>query len=609
MDNFDDTAITNTSSSAVISNNACTAAQSCGSTGKVTIANIGDCLVNAAAANFRLKQGTNPCRDAGAAVASRSTPIGTTDIGAYEQGKISSAAVVNGYIEVTHDVTTPGVQPSSGLTGYTVSCVGCTGTPVVSAANVKSSAQSVVQLTLSGLSASGTCTVSLGSTNVTDTNLIGGPLGQAQGVNSASAQSVTGTCQNTTGGGGGTGGGTAPGSLWSDFKLDEGSGTTANDSSGLAHHGTVSAGVTWVTGGVTVPTDTTFRSITSTYGSGVNPTTQDFASCAYLQPDVSNAQKIILAAGNNGTNQRWYVGWYTIAGQPQWGIGIQGSGMTTGSEFVAQNKLTLVCVVNDSATDTATLWVDGVKGTQSGSSVKSMTSYTLPGNILAGNDGTFTINNGGATFYQFLVWNTKPTDADMQNLYASLTSPPASGTTTPCLAQSHVRFEDPYTTADNASISWTAKADGSFDVVRNGGVMLLVQYTCTGASSATVAPRLYYSRDGVSFSLAVPSTFGADGIAAWGTSSAPYLNTSAPTGCVNSAGLTPTTGITILSAVPGNSFSLSANQCRADRYGIRFGSAASGSYWFRIITDSGLTFANGYSGTIKVNIIAGQAHG
>lgn len=602
----DDDAILNLSASATISHNACVTGKNCGSTGRVTLSAITDCTISTT--DFRLKQGTNACRDVGTTVASRSNPIGAPDIGAYEQGKVASAAVVNGYIEVTHDVTTPGLQPSSGLTGYSVACIGCTGTPVV-VGNVKSSAQNVVQLSVSNLSTSGTCTVSLGSTNVTDTNFIGGTLGSAQGLNSASAQSVTGTCQNTTGGGGGSGGGTSPGTPWSDFKLDEGSGTTATDSSGSAHNGTVSAGVTWVTGGVTIPTDTTYRSISSTYGSGINPTTQDFGSCVYLLPDVSNSQKVVLSPGSNGTSQRWYAGWYTVGGQPQWGIGAQASGFTTGSEFVASNKLTLVCLINDATTDTVTLWVDGVKGTQSGASVKSVTSYTLTGNIIAGNDGTNTINNGGATFYQFVVWNTKPTDADIQNLYTSLTSTPSGSTTTPCLSQSHIQFQDPYTTSTNTPINLSAKADGSLDVVKNGGVMLEIQYTCTGASSATVAPRLYYSRDGVTFNLVVPQTQGTDGVSMWGTTSDKYFNQDVISGCVNAAGLTPTAGITILNSVAGNAFSLSANQCRADRYGVRFGSNASGSYWFRVITDSGLTFANGYAGTVKVNVIAGQAHG
>lgn len=585
-----------------LSNNACKSGESCGTTGKLTVAASTDCIISLT--DWRLKQGTNVCRNAGTSVTSRSSPVGVTDIGAYEQGSISSASVVAGYIELVASVMTPALLPSTGVTGATITCVGCTGTPVASAANVKSGSDNIIQLTVSGITANGTCTVSLGSTNLTDSLFVGGPNGSAQGLNSVSGLSVSGTCQNTAGGGGGV---TAS---WSHFPLNEGSGTVANDDTGLAHHGTVSSGVTWVNDssgtGVSIPTDATYRHVASTYGSAINPSTQNFAACALVKLDSTAVQKVVFSSGTNGTNQRWYAGVYPVAGQPQWGIGIQGSGFTTGSEFVATTQLTFLCLVNDSAADTATLWINGVKGSSSGTSVKSLTSYTLTGNLVAGNDGTNTVNNGGFTVYDFWVWNTKPTDQDIVDLYASLT--PTSGTS-PCLAQTKLQWEYVYTDSSLAPVSVVANADESVDVVPNGGVAFRVQYTCTGSASDNVALRLYYSLDGVTFSLPVPAALGLDKVAAWGDNFDTYYNDGISSGCIDATGLTPNSGVTVAYATASPTFSLGLNHCRTDRYIVRVGNTPNTSIWFRLKTDAGLTFANGYAQTIKINITESHANG
>lgn len=599
----DDNAITNSSSSATISYNACLSSKNCGTTGKVTIAAITDCTVSTS--NLRLKQGTNPCRDAGTTSTARTNPVGSVDIGAYEQGTIASASVVSGYIEAIMRVTSPGVQPSTGLTGFTASCVGCTGTPVVSSAVVKAGSQNIVQLTISGITVNGTCTISLGSTNVTDTYQVGGPNGSAQGINSFSGQSVSGTCQNTSGGGGGGGGGGAPGGLWSDFQLDEGSGTTANDASGMANHGTVSAGVTWVTGGVTIPTDTTYRSVTSTYGSGINPTTQSYSICAYVLPDVSNSQKVVMSSTTNGTNQRAYVGWYTVGGQPQWGIGVQSSGFTSGSEFVATNSPTLVCLVNDDVADTATLYVNGVAGTGVGSSVKTETSYTLTGNFIAGNDGTNTINNGGVTIYEMWVYNKKLSAAEVTTLYTSLS--PASPNPA-CLGQNAYQFQRVYA-QPGGDYPFILKPDGTIDVVANGGVSVMIQVNCTGSAGSSVSLRPYYSTDGVNFSLPIPQLVGTGNIGMWGTDD-PSVNTSAITTCLSAGGLTEDTGYTVLDSVVGPVTTMAQNHCMTTRWVIRTGPTASGTtIYICLKSDSGADLANGCPLPVKFQVVAARVHG
>jgi hypothetical protein len=180
--------------------NACKSGESCGSTGKVTVAASTDCIVSLATPDYRLKQGTNPCRDAGTSTAARTAPIGVTDLGAYEQGVLSSASTVASFIEATATTMSSGLRPLTGITGFSVACGGgspCSGTPVVTSAIVKDGAGNIVQLGIAGLTHSGTCTISLGSTNATDSGFVGGPNGTAQGLNAISGMSVSGECANT----------------------------------------------------------------------------------------------------------------------------------------------------------------------------------------------------------------------------------------------------------------------------------------------------------------------------------------------------------------------------------------------------------------------------
>lgn len=596
-------AYVNAGTGTTASHNACLSSENCPATNKVTISSASAVFVDPINADYRLKQGTNVLRNTGTSVSTRPAPVGVTDIGAYEQGVVTSASMVGDYLELVTSVMTPGVLPVSAITGITVTCGGaspCVGSPTVVSANIKPGSSNVIQVALSGIGVPGTGTVSMGATNATDSLKVGGPTGNAQGLNSISSLSITGTLANT-------GGVVPPTATWSHFLLDEGSGTVANDATGNGHHGTVSPDVIWVTDesgtGVRFPSDATFRHVASTFGNGVNPTTQGFAICVYGKPTITgNVQKVLFSSSSNGTNQRWYAGWSTVGGQPQWGIGIQGSSFATGSEFVATENLTLVCLVNDSAADTATLWVNGVMGNVVGKSVKSFTSYTLVGNLRVGNDGTFTTNNGGFTVYDVWVWNTMPPLSDMVDLYASL-SPVG---TSAGLSQSQVQWEHVYTNAALTPQVINPRGDFSTDVVVNGGIALRVQYDCTGGACANIAPRLYYSTNGVDFNLPVPQTLGVDNIAMWGSTADLYFNGGVSSGCVDGFGLTENSGVTIADSVAGQTFALSDTHCRSDRYVVRVGNVPGATFWFRVKTDAGQSFA-AYPQAIKLTVIPLQA--
>lgn len=573
--------VINAGTNTTLSYNACLSGDACGSTGKVTLTSATQPFKNAATDDYTLAQGTNPVRDAGTSVALPNPAVGTRDIGAYEQGGISSAVVVGTVIEVTTSISTPPLLPATGITGFTITCVGCTGTPVATA-NLKPGATGVVHVSISGLSSSGSCTISLGATNATDSGYVGSlSAGTAQGLNSRSGLSVSGTCANTSGIGGGGGG------VWSRFLLEDGSGTTAADDSGLSHDGTVSAGVTWVTGtdgGVTIPNnsiDSTYRHISTTYGAGINPTSQSFAQCAYVVLDLASLNTVVMSAGGNGTGQRAYVGAALVGGQPQWGIGVQNSTFLGGSEFIATASATFICMVFDSTVDTAYLWVNGVKGTTSGS-VKTYTSYVLVDALRVGNDGTFPNNNGGFTVYGIWTWNTAPSDADIITLYESL-----APVGTPIGGLQQVTHAWQLITTDGTNPVSVGVTGQSITIPDGGGVALRIQIDCTGAPCDPLAFRFFCSLDDVTY-IEIPNTLGALGIALWGTDTTPNLNAGATTGRITGA-LTPTPGVTLTTAAVSPTVTLAQDSSYEVRLLLKIGTGLSGqSRYILAKQDNGL---------------------
>lgn len=583
----------------VYTHNACSAAQTCTTTGKVTLTNLTTDLVDPANGDFRLKQGANALVDVGTTSAAFPGFVGTApDIGAYERGTINAATVAGTVIEVTANILFPGALPTTGITGFTITNGTSTGTPVVTAAVIKAGASNIVQLSVSGFTGSGTCTLSYGAGNLTDSGLIGL---LAQGLNSVSGLSVSGTCNNTSGG-------SAPGGLYSQFNLDEGSGTTATDSSGNANHGTVSTGVTWVNDtsgtGVSIPTDATYRHVASTYGQGVNPTSESLSMCALLLPDTQYASKIPISAGGNGTDQRFYAGWTTIGGIKQWTVGVQNKTLSQeASEFPLQAKLTLVCVRANAATDTVTLSVDRTIGTSAGA-VKTYTSFTLVDDLRVGNDGTFTNNNGGVTVYGMWVWNnTYISNADVQALYDTIF--PAGGSVG-CYAQKTHVWQG--VRVDGSSNPENLKAIGAINVnvVANGAVALEQQVDCTGSAGAPLALRLWVS-DIVGNEVAVPQEVGGFGVGMWGSDPSTSLNSGAVTCCLTGA-LTPVNGSTILNSVATETIQLAQNSSKVFRWIIHFGTTEK-TYFFKLKQDNGAELSAA-AGTIpSVTVIAPQASG
>lgn len=559
-----------------------------------TTGTITDCTISTS--DFRLKTGTNSCRDAGTAHATRPSPVGVVDIGAYEQGTVLSAvALAGGGIEATVSIMTPGVQPTSAITGFSVTCVGCTGTPTV---GTVTSSNTIITIPLTGLTTSGTCTITLGTTNATDSLFIGGDAGTAQGLNTVSGLSVSGTCANSSGG-------APPANPVAHYNFNA---SDANDQTANNNDGVVSAGITFVSGfqslAASIPADATYRHIAYPIGASTNLDTQSWTWCGVVTPDTQYAQKIVFSTGSNGASQRYYLGWATVGGQLQWGIGVQGSGFSTGSEFPVLAQPTLVCIRNNAATNTVHLRVGRITGSNSGTSIKTHTGFTTTAtNFRIGNDGTFTTNNGGFVVDEPKLWDSSLSDADLDALYDAL-FPTTSGVA--CYSQSHVQFEGVHL---SAGAPWVFTTNSDIEVVANGAVAIKIQIKCTGSAGTDIAVVPYYSLDGSTFSLQIPASLGLYQIAMWGESTPNGLNAGVSTGCINATGLTASNGTTIATAAPSPTFALAQDHCRTYRILVRVGDIAGQSRYIRFYQANGSPLAGGYTTTARLRVVNPSATG
>ena len=574
------------SGSSTITHQACTTAESCGATSKIALTSSTACFVSSS--DHRLAQGTNPCRDAGIAVSTRPSPVGATDIGAFEQGLIASATVAGGFIEVTYNLMTPGAQPTSACTGFTIANGTSTGTPVVSACVIKPSSNNVLLLSTTGFSGSGSCTISYGTGNVTDSGYVGPASdGIAQGPNSRSGLSVSGTCDNSAGG--------APpaGSLHVHHTMNEGTGASLNDETVNNLDSTLSGSPTWTTGieggGVYFPDDAVDRRATFAYGNGIDATSQSFTFCTWVKPDAGALNKLVMGPYSGASNdKRLYIGIHQTLGT--WGIGAGTNtiGATGASQFPSSAVWTRTCLVNDATTDTATLAVNGIKGTGS-ASVKSSASLTaLESHFLIGCGILFTTNCGGYTVDEPKVWTAALSDAELLEDFASYTPP---GSSVGGYEQKTHGWEGIYTY--NGAPVQRGTNGQTAHVVAGGGIALTVQFDCTGGDCDPLAVRFYYSTDGANYDLPIPDTLGGAGIALWGGDSSTIVNAGTSTCCLTGA-LTANDGPTLFTTATSPTMELAQNASYQLRVLIRVAADKAGStFYVRAKQDNGAELDGG----------------
>jgi hypothetical protein len=433
----------------------------------------------------------------------------------------------------------------------------------------------VIRLAISGITGDAcavgqTWTVTYAPGTVTDSALIGNQSTYVQPMSAFTTQGVTEVC---------TGSGTTPpsGGLTVSYTFADGSGTSVTDQSGTGNHGTLTGSQlpAWVAAG-----GITFTSLVDHYvavpeGNGDNPSSASRTFCWGGIPDATQTQKIV-AGTPNGTDQRFYVGW--ISGT--WGIGIQTSGFTTGSEFPVVSELTHVCLRADSGTDTATLFVNGTKGTTS-QAVKTYTSFTLSANMRIG-QGTFSVNYGGSTATYFKWWDAALTDQEIADDFTawSAVSPTPTGT----FEQKTHKWQRLRKTGAGAAEDFTISGvtNGiTISVVIGGAVELVTQIDCTVADCDPSGLKLYYSKDGGTF-LPVPDAAGSDGISFYGSTTDQDIVSGTVTCCLTGA-LTTNNGSTQFTASAVPVFDIAQNASIVRRSVLKLASTvtAGSTYCFK----------------------------
>lgn len=579
----------------VFSYNACTAAESCGSTGKLTITTITDLVVSAA--NFNLKAGSTAI-NAGTAVTGP-TCHGVCDIGAFEAIPSPTATIDTNTIRLIFALNgnVPIVVPST--TGVSVACTGhasCPGSPTTSSVTRVTNTDTQVDVVISGISGNA-CqstqmwTISYIPGTWTDTASIGG---QSQAVFAFSNLAVVNACSGS--------GPPAGSAAHITYAMENGSGTTVSDTSGNALHGTTNG--TWVSGktgyGINVANGST-QQITVPYGSGINPTTQDMTWVipVYIPTGQTGVTRYLFGP-EIGASQRGYIG----ASSGTWRVARQS---TTVSAAGASNLAVVdgwnhLCARWDSTTDTVTLYNNGVAGT--GGATGSYTSYTFATNFefpLIGSNLHQTVPE--ATFDDVQVFTTLE---DCAALYTAWNAPPppAAGT----LAQAAIQFQGVMLDTAGSPIVIGPSVQ-SIEVVAGGGAVILFQVHCTNvADCAITAFKLVYQKNGVGVWQQVPDTETADGTWMWGVAAGAHLNNGTrSTRLTGSCAVT--TGTTQVTSAQTPSIDLPQDGCVVLGYIVRAGATQAGNYFdYKLQTEAGLDFTT-YTQTARMRVVNPMASG
>ncbi len=465
---------------------------------------ITDCT--AGTTTYTQKSGSS-CIDQGVAISGFGFNGSAPDIGPFETFGFSSATINANNLDVTlgMNVNTP-VLPASGQTTWTTN-----NSRTITAASKLTGTDSVVRLTVSGaVCAAESWTVTYAVGTVTDSAAIGGAswanLNQPMFAFSGSA--VTNNC--------GSAPPSDPGTPYIYYKFDENTGTSVNDETVNNLDGTLTNGPTWTTGktgSAVLYADSATEMYTAIpYGSGVNPSTQSLTVCLGVLPtSTSPSQKIVFSA-DNGADQRMYIGW--IGGT--WGIGIQASGFTTGSEFPLVAEWTRLCLVMNSGTDVATLYVNGVAGT-SAQVVKSYTSYTFASNFKVG-VGTFSVNYGGSASDDLKIYQSALSASNITDDYQiwSQSTPAPTGTFEQKTHKGQRLRKTAGGSAEDYAVAGVTNG-ATLSVMPTGALAIVVQIDCTVANCDPTGFRLRYRKNGTGSYIEVPNVCGSDGICFYGT--------------------------------------------------------------------------------------------
>jgi hypothetical protein len=456
---------------------------------------------------------------------------------------------------------------------------------VVSSAARKSGTDSVIRLTISGITGDAcdvaqTWTVTYTPGNVTDSIAI--PTGSGQTLSAFTTQPVTATCSGS--------GTPAPGTPYIQYEFEDGTGTNANDETANNLDGTLTNSPAFGTGHTGDGVELTASSndyVAVPYGSGVNPSTQSLTiAFGVLVGSGQESASYTYFSSTIGTNQRLYVSTHNST----WTIGIQSSSDATDGSIAVTAGWHRVCLNLNSGTDIATLYIDGTASTAGGA--KAYTSYTFASNFRIG--GPEFSTSPGATFDEFKIWQSVESCATDFAAWEQ-ESPAPTGT----YAQVTHQWQLLRTPATSHGTAGATVA-----VVVGGAVALVTQIDCTLANCDPTGVRLYYSKSGGAF-LQVPDVCASDGVCFYGTPDADVL--SGTVECCLSGALTENDGPTNTTAAAIPLFDLAQDGSFVRRSILKFGSSVSAgdTFCFKEYHQTDLELNGGYtpSGGACVTIV------
>lgn len=377
------------------------------------------------------------------------------------------------------------------------------------------------------------------------------------------------------------------------YKFDENTSTNANDESANNLDGTLTNSPTWgagKTGYGVVTTGNNTEHVAIPYGSGVNPSSQSLTIAFGVNIPSGNQSLARQYFGAPlGTNQRLYVS--TSGGT--WRLGIQSSNDGTASELAVASGWNHVCLTMNSATDTATLHIDGVASTSAGA-VKTYTSYALAGDFDLGRIADVATGGGGGTYDDPIIYTSVE---DCGAIYTAFqATPTAPGGT---LAQAAVQFQGVTLDATGNVITFGA-LNSTQEVVKRGGGAVVFQVHCqAGAACDETAFKLVYAKNQTATAaraagtyITAPNTETSDGFWFWGTTTE-TLNSGITTTRLTGS-CTVTNGTTQLTTDQVPSVGLSSDGCIVLRYIFRVGDGVGDYFEPFLVTQSGLVLTGGY---------------
>lgn len=523
----------------------------------------------------------------------------TCVVGAYKTVGTPTASMTTNKITVVMPMSAAVPIQNLSTAGVSISCPStvCPGSPVVASVSRSTLVDSNVEVLLSGitsdacLSHADPVTISYASASGTWTgnDNIGPYPGSHQQIFSSTNLPVTNNCT----GSGPTG---YPGGALQYLTLDG----NANDSSGNANHATATGGsyVAARTGQGFQTTNGATDRIDLNYGAGIDLSTTSFTLVFGVEVTTPSATRT-YAGSDLGVNQRFHVGTLNST----WGLGIQSSALTTTSDLAVTAGHHQVVLQVDSATDTATLCVDGVSAT-TGSGVKSFTSYTLASDISVGLPINFSAANGPTAVFDEVRRYSGVVSCS--SIYAgwNASAPAPAGT----LKQDAIQFNGVVTDTAGSPIVLGPSVK-TISVPWLGGVVLLFQVLCQpGADCGQTAFKLVAAKNGAGVWQQVTDT-NVFGTWMWGTTTEANLNVGARSTRLEGS-CAVITGATQLTADQVPSLAIPQTWCTVLGYVVRVdGTAGVDYYEYKVQTAAGQDLPGGYDEIARINVVNPMSSG